>query len=114
MHLPNQRRLAQISGSSPFRFAISLLRFYLNKANPTFCLSAPLPDLCEASSARRREPEGFSETAAWKGVGRGWQQLHGSFEDLGFSVEWHDFETARDLDWSGSFHPSGVEICLNL
>jgi AraC-like DNA-binding protein len=47
-------------------------------------------------------------------VGNGWKPLHGSFRDLGFSVEWHDFETAEDLDWSGSFHPGGVEICLNL
>lgn len=56
----------------------------------------------------------FTEAVAWQPVGKGWQRLHGSFHDLGFSVEWHDFETARDLDWSGSFHPGGVEICLNL
>jgi AraC-like DNA-binding protein len=56
----------------------------------------------------------FTEASAWQPVGNGWQPLHGSFRDLGFSIEWHDFETARDLDWSGSFHPGGVEICLNL
>ncbi len=44
----------------------------------------------------------------------GWQHLHGSFRDLGYSVEWHDFTTERDLDWARSFHPESVEICLNL
>jgi AraC-like DNA-binding protein len=29
-------------------------------------------------------------------------------------VEWHDFSTRSDLDWSRSFHPDGLEICLNL
>jgi len=61
----------------------------------------------------RSRPE-FTEAGAWHPVGNGWKPLHGSFRELGFSVEWHDFETARDLDWSGSFHPGGVEICLNL
>ncbi len=56
----------------------------------------------------------FSEAAVWESVGRGWRQLQGSFRDLGFSVEWHDFTTEKELDWSASFHPSGVEICLNL
>src|SRR5688572_732888 len=56
----------------------------------------------------------FTEAGVWQPVGTGWQPLHGSFRDLGFSVEWHDFETARDFDWSESFHPGGVEICLNL
>ena len=56
----------------------------------------------------------FTEADAWQPVGNGWKQLHGSFCDLGFSVEWHDFETANDFDWSGSFHPGGIEICLNV
>ena len=61
-----------------------------------------------------QSPAGFTEAGAWQPVGDGWQPLHGNFHDLGYSVEWHDFETAKDLDWSGSFHPGGVEICLNL
>lgn len=44
----------------------------------------------------------------------GWRPLHGSFHDLGYSVEWHDFQTERELDVSGSFHPGSVEICLNV
>jgi len=56
----------------------------------------------------------FSEAAAWKSVGEGWRPLQGNFRDLGYSVEWHNFTTERDLNWSPSFHPGGVEICLNL
>lgn len=59
-------------------------------------------------------PAPFSEAAAWEKVGEGWRPLHGSFRDLGYSVEWHDFTTDRDLDWAPSFHPGGVEMCLNL
>lgn len=33
---------------------------------------------------------------------------------LGYSVEWHDFTTPTAFDWAPSFHPAGVEICLNL
>jgi AraC-like DNA-binding protein len=30
------------------------------------------------------------------------------------SFEWHDFEATTELDWSQSFHPGSIEICLNL
>jgi len=56
----------------------------------------------------------FTERSVWNGLGEGWRHLHGSFHDLGFSIEWHDFHTPRDLEWSRSFHPDGLEICLNL
>jgi AraC-like DNA-binding protein len=64
--------------------------------------------------ARRRAAPVFSESEAWESVGPGWQHLHGSFRDLGYSIEWHDFVAEKDWDWSHSFHPEGVEICLNL
>jgi AraC-like DNA-binding protein len=56
----------------------------------------------------------FSESQAWAGIGDGWRHLHGSFRELGYSIEWHDFETVANLDWARSFHAGGVEICLNL
>jgi hypothetical protein len=56
----------------------------------------------------------FSEMDVWKPFGQGWRKLHGSFQDAGYSVEWHDFTTAHPLDWSSTFHPSSLEICLNL
>jgi AraC-like DNA-binding protein len=56
----------------------------------------------------------FSETEAWKPVGHGWRKLHGGFRDAGYSVEWHDFTTPCPLDWSKSFHPGSLEICLNI
>lgn len=56
----------------------------------------------------------FAEAPAWKTVGPGWRPLFGSFHDLGFSFEWHDFTAQEDLDWARSFHPGSVELCLNL
>lgn len=56
----------------------------------------------------------FGEAEAWHAVGRGWRQLFGSFRHLGFSFEWHDFLLNEGLDWSRSFHPGSIEICLNL
>ncbi len=63
---------------------------------------------------KQPEPWKFTEAPAWEGAGQGWRQLHGDFDDLGYSIEWHDFTTERDLDWSRSFHPGGLEICLNV
>ncbi|HWD19072.1 MAG TPA: AraC family transcriptional regulator [Verrucomicrobiae bacterium] len=56
----------------------------------------------------------FTERPVWQPVGEGWQPLSGRFNEGGCSVEWHDFETAQDLDLTPSFHPGSVEICLNL
>jgi AraC-like DNA-binding protein len=56
----------------------------------------------------------FTEAEAWSGVGAGWRPLFGNFRKLGFSFEWHDFRCAKELDWSRSFHPGSVELCLNL
>lgn len=54
------------------------------------------------------------ESGAWDGVRTGWSQVFGSFEQLGVSVETHDFQADAELDWGRSFHPDSVEICLNL
>jgi AraC-like DNA-binding protein len=56
----------------------------------------------------------FSETGAWRDVGAGWQPLFGSFRGVGYSFEWHDFQAKREFDWSPTFHPECVELCLNL
>src|SRR5690242_11490751 len=60
------------------------------------------------------EPAPFSEGPAWREISPGWQPLFGNFRGLGFSIEWHDFFARRELDWSASFHPECVELCLNL
>lgn len=57
---------------------------------------------------------GFSEAAAWRDVGTGWQPLFGSFRGVGYSVEWHDFQARQEFDWAASFHPGCIELCLNL
>ncbi len=56
----------------------------------------------------------LAERGAWRAVPQGWRQLYGDFEKLGISVEWHDFQTTRALDWGRSFHPQSIEFCLNL
>lgn len=56
----------------------------------------------------------FAEAPAWKAVGPGWRPLFGSYRDLGFSFEWHEFIAKDEFDWSRSFHPGSVELCLNL
>ncbi|MGE3309448.1 MAG: helix-turn-helix transcriptional regulator [Limisphaerales bacterium] len=56
----------------------------------------------------------FAEAPVWRSIGAGWRPLFGSFEELGFSFEFHDFSNRPALDWGRSFHPGGVEVCLNL
>lgn len=56
----------------------------------------------------------FAEAGIWAALGGGWQSLHGCFCQLGVSVEWHEFSGVERRDWSRSFHPDSVEICLNL
>jgi AraC-like DNA-binding protein len=70
-----------------------------------------------ASIANSHRADGvapFSEAPAWRDVGAGWQRLFGSFHGVGYSLEWHDFHAKREFDWSPSFHPDCVELCLNL
>lgn len=56
----------------------------------------------------------FTEIPAWRAVGDGWRQLHGSMRDAGASFEWHDFQADEELDWGRSFHPGSIEVCMNL
>jgi AraC-like DNA-binding protein len=58
--------------------------------------------------------EAAAERGAWRAVPQGWRQLYGDFDRLGVSLEWHDFQTERPLDWGLSFHPRSVEFCLNV
>ena len=61
-----------------------------------------------------RAEESFGEAEAWRGIGAGWRPLFGSYRELGFSFEWHDFTSPKPLDWAASFHPGSLELCLNL
>ena len=49
----------------------------------------------------------------WSKVNGEWRHVYGSFGKQGISVEWHDFECGRKLDWGRSFHPDSLEICVN-
>lgn len=67
-----------------------------------------------SSKTNRSEAPRFTEAEAWRDVGVGWQPLFGSFRGVGYSIEWHDFQAHQEFDWSPSFHPDCVELCLNL
>ena len=54
------------------------------------------------------------ESRLWAPFNHGWRPLFGRFNSLGFSFEWHEFKTDTEIDWSRSFHPESLEICLNL
>ena len=58
----------------------------------------------------------LGEAGVWRPFQGGWRQLYGNFQDEGVSLEWHDFELAANaaFDWSRSFHPGSLELCLNL
>jgi AraC family transcriptional regulator len=58
--------------------------------------------------------ENRSEAGFWRSVRGTWRQVYGDFQRSGVSIEWHDFETSKSLDWSRSFHEDSLEICLNL
>lgn len=78
---------------------------------------AQSPDTTATSAARPKRKTGtlpFTEAEAWSAIGNGWRQLHGSFQQLGVSFEWHDFECDAPFDWARSFHPNSVEVCLNM
>jgi AraC family transcriptional regulator len=66
------------------------------------------------NSKAQRNGEPFAEAAAWRAVGTGWRPLFGSYRELGFSFEWHEFSPAKELDWAASFHPGSIELCVNL
>ena len=74
----------------------------------------PVAAKSPSSVKARLEERDFSETEVWGPMGDGWRQLHGSYRDVGFSFEWHDFTLSRDMEWNPSFHPGSLEICLNL
>lgn len=67
-----------------------------------------------ATAQVNRNEASFAEAEAWRDVRSGWQPLCPRFNSSGFSFEWHDFEPAQAFNWSRSFHPQSVELCLNL
>jgi len=86
----------------------------VDPADPTYG-PHPTDSMPKARKTRAIDPPPFEgEIAAWAAVGAGWRQLFGSFQSLGFSLEWHDFSCTGPLDWARSFHPGSVELCLNL
>ena len=54
------------------------------------------------------------EWAAWGPVSEGWKPLQGRFYSEGWSIESHQFQSPREINWAESFHGNGMEICFNL
>lgn len=63
--------------------------------------------MTEASTSRTME-------RPWGQVSHGWRPLYGDFDRNGVTVEWHDFQASRPLDWGETFRPGSIEFCLNL
>src|SRR6516225_9243805 len=72
-----------------------------------------MPSTSQISTNRSTSERTFTEYDSWRSTGGGWRQLSGNFHESGYSIEWHDFVAQADIDWSRSFHPEGLEICLN-
>lgn len=53
------------------------------------------------------------EGPVWANVRGEWRSLFGNFQREGVSIEWHDFECEKAVEWSRSFHPDSLEICVN-
>ena len=74
-------------------------------------------DSIQRNSTARARPanrSGAFEAPFWNGIGAAWRQLAGGMDATGFSFEYHEWESGPAVDWSNSFHPQSVEICLNL
>ena len=82
-------------------------------------VGAPAESVTSRSESKRnRKPQVLllGEAIIWQPTQGDWQQLYGNFQELGVSVEWHDFELNANttFDWARSFHPNSLELCLNL
>jgi AraC-like DNA-binding protein len=56
----------------------------------------------------------LGEAAVWQAIQEGWRHIYGGFHDVGVSFEWQEFELPHAFEWSRSFHPGSLELCLNL
>lgn len=68
----------------------------------------------ELKITRRGRGSRLQEAVVWRPIEEGWRQLYGGFYDPGVSIEWQDFQLSQDFEWSRSFHPDSLELCLNL
>ena len=56
----------------------------------------------------------LAEAPIWQSARADWRTLYGGFYTSGVSIEWHEFTPPHTFDWSRSFHPESLELCLNL
>lgn len=68
----------------------------------------------DTPTSLKTRPSRLYEAATWRPLGGTWSQLYGGFYDSGVSIEWHDIQPTAAFDWSRTFHPDSLELCLNL
>jgi AraC-like DNA-binding protein len=68
----------------------------------------------DATSGSKAPGSLLQENTVWAAFHTGWRPIYGGFYEIGISIEWHDFKTAGPFEWSRSFHPESLELCLNL
>jgi len=75
-----------------------------------------MPQPHPASPVWPPEPADASRDEASGGLAPGADSrpLFGDSRAVGFSFQWHDFNTQEALDWSPRFRPGRLELCLNL
>ena len=61
-----------------------------------------------------RRPLPFFDTSTCAPTPRGSRSLYGGFYEMGVGIELHDFRSTERFEWRRSFHPYGLELCLNL
>lgn len=81
-------------------------------ANPTIIVPVPAPS--EPKPARKPRSSSLSEALVRQEIPGGWRQVYGSLGNAGVSIECHDFEAGSSFEWSRSFRPGCLELCLNL
>ncbi len=95
-------------------FCFKVFWFFKNTMTGIATNKARIVRSGKTSPRRTAQVPPLAEAAIWQPVTGGWRQVHGSFCELGVSIEWHDFQVAAPLEWSRSFHPDSLELCLNL
>ncbi len=67
-----------------------------------------------ANLRRNAQTRRVKEPHIWQRIGGGWRRLYGGLHDVGINIEWHDLRPPAPFEWSRSFQPESLELCLNL
>lgn len=68
----------------------------------------------EPAGRRKLPPDQGSQSTGWQPALQGGRLLYGGLEELGVSLEWHDFELGAAGTWVHTFPQASLVLCLNL